>query len=195
MLRFRLRRSSRSRLFRAIVVVFIIASLVDLFSLVRARRRNNQVRDIKPSSTERIFVASIHWNNEAILRSHWNGAVLRLVEHLGAKHVYVSILESGSWDDSKGALKSLDGELKRLGVERTIVLEKTTHADEIAQTPGGTGWIDTARGQQELRRIPYLSRLRNRSLEPLAKLAEKGIKFDRVLFLNDVVFDVRPLLA
>ncbi|KAI4151571.1 MAG: hypothetical protein L6R39_001999 [Caloplaca ligustica] len=195
MLRFRLRRSSRSRLFRAIVVVFIIASLVDLFSLVRARRRNNQVRDIKPSSTERIFVASIHWNNEAILRSHWNGAVLRLVEHLGAKHVYVSILESGSWDDSKGALKSLDGELKRLGVERTIVLEKTTHADEIAQTPGGTGWIDTARGQQELRRIPYLSRLRNRSLEPLAKLAEKGIKFDRVLFLNDVVFDIQDVIT
>ncbi|KAI4172466.1 MAG: hypothetical protein LQ343_003556 [Gyalolechia ehrenbergii] len=142
---------------------------------------------------ERIFVASIHWNNESILRSHWNDAVLRLVEHFGPENVYISIIESGSWDDSKGALRLLDGELERLGAQKTIILDQATHTDEIAQTPGNSGWIDTARGKKELRRIPYLSRLRNRSLEPLAKLAEEGTKFDRVLFLNDVVFDTHDV--
>ncbi|KAL9009951.1 MAG: hypothetical protein Q9173_005067 [Seirophora scorigena] len=138
-----------------------------------------------------IFIASIHWNNEAILRNHWNSAVLRLVEHLGSKNVFVSVLESGSWDDSKGALRNLDDELQKLGVARRIILEKTTHADEITQTPGNDGWIDTAREKKELRRIPYLSRLRNRSLEPLTTLAEEGTTFDRILFLNDVAFDTR----
>ncbi len=190
MLRLPFRRSTRSRLFRAIVLISFIAALIDLFSLIGARERALQVKDTRDSSTHRIFIASIHWNNEAILRSHWNEAVLRLVDHFGAENIYISIVESGSWDDSKGALKNLDGELKKLGVGRNIILEKTTHADEIGQTPGSDGWVDTARGKKELRRIPYLSRLRNRSLDPLAELAEKGISFDRILFLNDVVFTV-----
>lgn len=174
-------------------MVLVIALSIDLISLAGARRRahHNEVADSIPG--QRIFIASIHWNNEAILRSHWNRAVLRLVDHFGAHNVYISILESGSWDDSKGALRWLDGELGRLGVQRTIILDETTHADEIAATPGSSGWIDTARGKKELRRIPYLSRLRNRSLEPLDKLAEEGIRFDRVLFLNDVVFNVCQL--
>ena len=55
----------------------------------------------------------------------------------------------------------------------------------------GSGWIDTPRVRKELRRIPYLSRLRNWTLEPLQELAQQGEKFDKVLFLNDVVFTVR----
>ncbi|KAL8763450.1 MAG: hypothetical protein Q9184_000758 [Pyrenodesmia sp. 2 TL-2023] len=195
MLRLPFRRSFRSRLLRAIVLISLVASLIDFFSLVGTRHRILQVKDTKGSSAKRIFIASIHWNNEAILRSHWNEAVLRLVDHFGAENVYVSILESGSWDDSKGALKDLDGQLERLRVGRKIILESTTHADEVGQIPASDGWIDTARGKRELRRIPYLSRLRNRSLEPLAELAEEGITFDQVLFLNDVVFTVKPVVS
>ncbi|KAL8836052.1 MAG: hypothetical protein Q9170_003065 [Blastenia crenularia] len=190
MLRLSFRRSSRSRFLRAIALILLVVFLVDLFSIVRARRRAQVAEDINLSPTEKIFIASIHWNNEGILRNHWNEAVLRLAEHFGSQNVYISILESGSWDDSKGALRLLDSDLERLGVPRTIILDEATHAQEISKTPENNGWIDTVRSKKELRRIPYLSRLRNRSLEPLGKLAEQGIKFDRVLFLNDVVFSV-----
>lgn len=174
-------------------MILVLTFLIDLFSLVGARRRAHLAVDTSYSPTEKIFIASIHWNNEAILRNHWNEAVLRLVESFEPANVYISIVESGSWDDSKGALRLLDGELERLGARKTIVLDKATHADEIVKTPENSGWIDTARGKKELRRIPYLSRLRNRSLEPLAKLAENGTKFDRVLFLNDVVFNIHDV--
>ncbi|KAI4150709.1 MAG: hypothetical protein LQ341_001052 [Variospora aurantia] len=195
MLRLRFRRFFRSRLLRASTLIFVVALLIDLFSLISARRRAFQGQGTDISSTEKIFIASIHWNNEAVLRSHWNTAVLRLVEHIGSKNVFVSVLESGSWDDSKGALRHLDEELQRLGVPRKVILEKTTHADEISQRPGKDGWIDTARGKKEMRRIPYLSRLRNRSLEPLTTLAEEGTTFDRILFLNDVVFDTQDVVS
>lgn len=195
MLRLSFRRSLRTRIFRAAILCLVIALLVDILSLNAARHRLPSFPPSDDAPTERVFIASIHWNNEAILRSHWNEAVLQLVQHLGPKNVYVSILESGSWDDSKGALRLLDGKLGSLEVERTILLDKTTHADEIAATPGNTGWIDAGRGKTELRRIPYLSRLRNRSLEPLADLADKGIKFDRILFLNDVVFRVCTIIT
>ena len=140
---------------------------------------------------QKIFLASTHWNNEAILRSHWSAAVLRLSQHVGTENIFVSVVESGSWDDSKGALRELDVELGKLGVQRSIVLNDTTHADEISRPPAAQDWIMTPRGKLELRRIPYLSHIRNLSLKPLEELAARGYVFDKVLFLNDVVFSVR----
>lgn len=150
-------------------------------------------REDRPSESikDRVFIASTHWNNEVILRSHWNSALIDLVKHIGPSRVYVSIYESGSWDNSKGALRELDHELGKLGVPRKIVLDEMTHADEIAKPAAEIGWIDTPRGKRELRRIPYMSSLRNLSLKPLAEMASEGVYYDKILFLNDVVFTVR----
>ena len=118
--------------------------------------------------------------------------MLDLVEYFGVHNVHISIYESGSWDNSKDALRALDSDLEDLGVKRTITLEETTHADEMGK-PIGPGWIESPRGKKELRRIPYLSRLRNLALQPLNELAAGGIKFDKVLWLNDVAFKVHSL--
>ena len=146
---------------------------------------------------DRIFIASMHWNNELIIRSHWNAAVLDLVRHFGADNVYISIIESGSWDGTKGALKDLDRELDRLGVERSIEMYDRTHKDEIERVPGPDeeGWIWTSRGRKELRRIPYLAEIRNGVMEKLKQLAERTDgrgerSFDKILWLNDVIFTV-----
>lgn len=144
---------------------------------------------------EKIFIASIHWNNEEVLRSHWVPAIVALVKHLGPENVYVSVQESGSWDDSKGALRWLDDELAAIQVRRKILLDETTHTDEINKPPVSTGWINTPRGKLELRRIPYLSRLRNLVLQPMHELHEAGEQFDKVLFLNDVVFTTNDILS
>jgi hypothetical protein len=112
------------------------------------------------------------------------------VDHFGKDNVYVSVQESGSWDDSKGALRELDQALEKAGVRRRIILDDTTHEDEIKKSPAENGWIQTSRGAKELRRVPYLAKLRNLVLKPLQELAEAGEHFDKILFLNDVVFTV-----
>jgi len=147
------------------------------------------------SSKPRIFIASIHWNNEVILRSHWNNAVLNLVHHLGSENVYIHVLESGSWDNSKGALRELDSELDKMGIQRTIELDPKTHKDEIDRVPSPSepGWVQTSPSKRELRRIPYLSNLRNKAIQTLQRLADDGkqsLRFDKILWLNDVVFTV-----
>jgi hypothetical protein len=146
---------------------------------------------------ERIFIASMHWNNEKIIRSHWGAAVLDLVRYFGVENVYISIVESGSWDDTKGALRELDAELEKLGVERSIELLETTHTDQVTRVPeeNEEGWIWTSRGRNEMRRIPYLAKVRNRVMEKLKHLAERTDgqekrSFDKVLWLNDVIFTV-----
>lgn len=185
------RRSTRSKLLRASIFILTAVCLIDLFSILSSRPSQPEgAKSILDVRNQKVFIASIHWNNARILRSNWNRAVLDLVGFFGAQNVYISIYESGSWDESKDALRALDGGLGELGVQRTIILNETTHADEMRQ-PMAEGWIETPRGTKELRRIPYLSKLRNLSLKPLSELAVEGRKFDKVLFLNDVVFNVR----
>ncbi|KAJ5612914.1 hypothetical protein N7510_006108 [Penicillium lagena] len=192
-----LRRLLRSRTTRFLLLTIAIWNIAEVL-LIRHRLYNadNAQPDLSRRH-ERIYIASIHWNNGPVLRDHWNDAVVKLAETIGPENIFVSIFESGSWDDSKAALFELDSALDRIGVRRNITVSDVTHADEIAAPPAEHGWIDTPRGRKELRRIPYLSRLRNVSLQPMYDLLREGVTFDRILFLNDVVFttdDVMTLL-
>jgi uncharacterized protein YbjT (DUF2867 family) len=139
---------------------------------------------------ERIFIASTLWNNEATIRDYWGKAVVDLAKYLGPDRVHVSVYESGSYDHLKDALRELDEQMGAMEIPRTFVLDPTTHTEEIAKPPAAEGWVDTPRGKKEMRRIPYLAQARNRSLRPLEDLARAGRFFDKILFLNDVVFTV-----
>lgn len=189
------RHPSWSRILRAFCLIIICWTVIEVAYVQRALRRHDGTGRV---GQETVYIASIHWNNEAVLRSHWTNAVLDLVKELGPENVFVSIQESGSWDDSKGALRILDAHLEDLGVRKQVVLEPTTHLDEINKPPTETGWIRTPRDKVELRRIPYLARLRNEVMEPMYEMHASGTTFDKILFLNDVVFtpeDVRNLLS
>ena len=186
------RRTSRRNFWRGALVFLGVIFAVDFMRLSwvgtrHAGDRINQVSSMPPPS---IYIASIFWNSAAILHSNWNGAVLDLTEKLGTESVFISIYESGSWDESKQVLRQLETALVARGVRHRIILDETTHQDDITRPPAAEGWIKTPRGQTELRRIPYLSKLRNKTLEPLTELAANGTTFDKVLFLNDVAFTV-----
>ena len=205
----RWRRNSTFKLItRASLLLLFLFNSVQLLLIKSAQRislETPQTYNLMSHRPTRLFIAGIHWNNEKVLRERWNAAVVEVVQYFGPENVYVSIYESGSWDDSKGALGELDGKLADLGVERTLILDPETHQDSISHPPPndveGDGWIVTPRGKNELRRIPYLAKLRNRVMEPLHKLAspsessESAQFFDTVLFLNDVYFSLDQLLT
>ncbi|PHH88669.1 hypothetical protein CDD83_7237 [Cordyceps sp. RAO-2017] len=191
------RRVLRWRTVRAVLLLLCLANLLDVLrihgELGRAPARRGGSGPSRAG--ERVYIASMHFNNGALLREHWNSALLRLTEALGPANVFVSVLESGSWDDSKELLRGLDGELARRGVPRRVELSDVTHRDELARPDRGEGWVETGRRRRELRRIPYLARLRNRTIRDLVELHDRGVVFDKVLFLNDVVFTTDDVLA
>lgn len=143
-----------------------------------------------PRKLERVYIASMHWNSGEVLREAWNHAVVELAEVLGRENVFVSVVESGSWDDTKEALEELDAMLAAKRIPRSIHMSNLTHQEEIGAAPGTEGWVMSPRGRRELRRIPFLAKLRNKSLYDLLRLHEAGQVFDKILFLNDVVFRV-----
>jgi hypothetical protein len=117
-----------------------------------------------------------------------------LVQELGIDNVFVSTYESGSYADTKDALRELDLTLEDLHVQKSIVLSDISHADEIAQQPAGHGWVKAPSGETQLRRIPFLASVRNRVFESPETLVALGEQFDTILFLNDVVFTAEDVL-
>ncbi|KAM3538802.1 hypothetical protein ARSEF1564_008279 [Beauveria bassiana] len=197
-----LRRLGRKKAIRLLLVVFVLFNVYDVVRIHQhlARERGYAPRR-RRAAQERVYIAGMHFNNGELLKAHWNNAVLELTELFGPANVFVSVHESGSWDDSKEALRDLDHQLESRGVPHRVVMSDVTHADEIAkggaaaEGEGETGWIETPRGAKELRRIPYLAKLRNKTLQDLFDLYKKGVTFDKVLFLNDVVFTTEDIVT
>jgi Cryptococcal mannosyltransferase 1 len=154
----------------------------------------------RAKSVGRVFIAATHWRSEKILEQHWIPAVLSIILLLGRDNVFVSIGASPGTDNTFEILSRFDKQLHEMGVGRRIVFGKRTHAQLVAQTPeegDESGWIVTPAGTKELRRIPYLAKQRNEVLKPLldAKVANSTNTFDRILWLNDVVFTVSKQLS
>ncbi|GAP85926.1 putative polysaccharide export protein [Rosellinia necatrix] len=203
-------RRFRRKYLRPILLFLFFVFSIDAIRLVR-RRPDTYRTD--PSEVQRqsgngalanttVFIASVHRNTEEILRTAWNEAILGLVDYFGPQNIYFSAIESGSQDESKAALLDLQTLLDMKGVANTISLGQTVweQLDEINARPPpdvrAPTWIwNAAETQWELRRIPYLARVRNQAMELLKELEGKGITFDKVLWLNDVVFDTKDIVT
>ncbi|ORY65800.1 polysaccharide export protein [Pseudomassariella vexata] len=191
---------------RRLVVVLFALFFIDAIHLISQRpdtyRTPLDQKAAPASKRPTVFIASVHRNTEEIQRTAWNDAVLSLVDYLGPENVHISAVESGSQEGTKDALMELKAGLYARGVTNDISLGMTVweQLDEIdARPPPGSrepGWIWNApENQFELRRIPYLAKVRNEAMEPLDRLAREGRHFDKVLWLNDVVFDTVDIVT
>jgi len=127
-----------------------------------------------------MIVASLYDKDGKLLSGHWGEAVLDLVDILGPSNVYLSVYENDPDSNAKEALARF-GEHVRCN--KSLVAEHLD-LDELQHfsTPDGT---------LKLKRIAYLAEVRNRALRPLQEpgLGAYGIRFDKLLYLNDVIFD------
>lgn len=184
---------------RPLLALLVTLFLLDALLLLRARPRTtrttqNQHGQEKPS----VFIVSVHRNTANIL-PEWGAAALALVDYLGHDKVYFSALESGSQDGTKAELVNLKAELDARGVPNTIELGKDVYGqlEEMWTRPDPNGprqegWIwNQEDNVYDLRRITYLAKERNRAMQPLEELERMGKKFDKILWINDVVFNVR----
>ncbi|KAL4927380.1 glycosyltransferase family 69 protein [Aspergillus undulatus] len=127
---------------------------------------------------ENVFIAaSLYDRTGEIVGGSWGQSVLKLIEFLGEENVFLSIYENDSGPAGAGALQDFEA---RVSCNKSIVYEEnldlsTLHAVTV---PGG---------EKRIRRIEYLAEVRNRALQPLD--AHPEIKFDRLLYLNDIAFN------
>lgn len=130
---------------------------------------------------EKIFIASTLYDGGGILLSGlWGEDLLELINIIGPEHVHLSIYEN---DPDPAAEKALDDFATRVTCESTIVAENL----DVEHMPH----VRTQDGTQSMDRIAFLTEVRNRALQPL-RMNSSGnyfIRYDKVLYLNDVYFD------
>ncbi|CAJ2504896.1 Uu.00g122900.m01.CDS01 [Anthostomella pinea] len=131
---------------------------------------------------ENVFISvSLYDPAGTLARSLWADRLLEVIRLIGPDRVYLSIYENDSGPEGASALESLK---TRLRCRYSIVND--AHVD-----PADFPTLTLPDGSSRVKRLAYLSELRNRPLRPLDRVGPGGVlmRFDKILFLNDVAFD------
>lgn len=132
---------------------------------------------------EKVFISvSLYDKNGHLADGPWGQTLLDLIQFIGPDNVFLSIYENDSGEAGATALKHLE---QKLTCRHKIVNDAHVPIEDFPtiRMPDGT---------DRVKRISYLSEMRNRALRPLdiSDGPELGIeRFDKILFLNDVVFN------
>ncbi|PWY69220.1 hypothetical protein BO94DRAFT_540111 [Aspergillus sclerotioniger CBS 115572] len=169
-------------------IVFALVALTSFFrpSYTRPPPHYSSLRDAVLQSTEpgrgnsrneKVFIAaSLYDDTGDLARGHWGDSVLQLIELLGPDNVFLSIYENDSGPEGENALREL---AERVTCGKSIVFEE--HLD-LAGLPT----VAVPGGSRRIKRIEYLAEVRNRALRPLDD--QPDVRYDRLLYLNDVAF-------
>lgn len=187
-----LRLSARRIHFICNVVLSIICILVILTAIFRPsytrlpthyKLLKNRILSSSDSGrgnpdNQKIFIATSIYDKHGHLASGaWGEAVLSLVHILGNKNVFLSIYEN---DGGIEAQNALDGLESRVHCSHRLLYEEHLALDNISH-------IVLPDGTERVKRISYLAAVRNKALFPLE---EPSIpRYDKILFLNDVIFN------
>ncbi|CAG8953456.1 hypothetical protein HYFRA_00010206 [Hymenoscyphus fraxineus] len=126
---------------------------------------------------EKVFIAAtLNDPHGSIVGGQWGSAVKELVDLLGPENVHLSVYENDPDHQAREALESLGGQLS---CNTSLVMDHISH-DELPH-------VSLPDGEKRIKRIAFLSEVRNRALRPLQ--TNPSTKFDKLLYLNDVAFN------
>ncbi|KAG7005547.1 hypothetical protein G7Y79_00019g047270 [Physcia stellaris] len=129
------------------------------------------------SDNQKIFIAaSIYDKRGHLVNGAWGRSVLELLNILGNRNTFLSIYENDSGKEAQEALEDFG---KKVQCNSALVYEEHMPLDNIPK-------VTLPDGSKRTKRIAYLAEVRNKALKPLE---DSDISYDKVLFLNDVIFD------
>ncbi|PTU25671.1 hypothetical protein P175DRAFT_0498762 [Aspergillus ochraceoroseus IBT 24754] len=127
---------------------------------------------------EKVFIAAVLYDPQGeIANGRWGHALLQLIQLLGEENVFLSIYENNSGETGQRALDALSNQVT---CNHSILAEPDLSL-------GGIPRVAVPGGDKRIRRIDYLAEVRNRALRPLDQ--QPDVKYDKLLYLNDVIFD------
>jgi hypothetical protein len=129
---------------------------------------------------ERIFISvSLYDPVGQHANGPWGRALLDLINIIGKDNVFLSIYENDSGPEGVEALHELE---KKVPCKKKIVYEPHVSIKDYPT-------INLPDGSTHVKRLAYLSDMRNRALRPIDTFDHKMGAFDKILFLNDIIFN------
>lgn len=168
--------------FIAVLVLFVAAFLPSYthrpthYEELRVRSYLTSIPGRANLHQEKVFIAaSIYDEGGSLTGGAWGEAILQLVDLLGPENVYLSVYENDPDTLSKAALERFE---RRVNCNASIAAEHLS-LDGISR-------VTLPSGEKRIKRIAFLAEVRNRALRPLENM---DVVFDKLLFVNDVIFD------
>ncbi|THX88034.1 hypothetical protein D6D05_01921 [Aureobasidium pullulans] len=171
-----------------ILVIILIATLHPSYShpphhyhVLRGRALGSTQPGRANPRHEKIFIASSIYDKQGRLAAgEWGKGVLALVDLLGPDNVFLSVFED---DPDTLATAALQHFTKQIKCNSSVLAE---HIDR-----GNLPHVKLPNGEKRLKRIEFLAHVRNRALAPLDDPTSSAYSthFDKLLYINDVVFD------
>ncbi|KAH7107295.1 cryptococcal mannosyltransferase 1-domain-containing protein [Auriculariales sp. MPI-PUGE-AT-0066] len=171
----------------AFIILVVLMTCIFFPSYTRPPKHYAQLRKRVTQSTlpgranvnnEKVFIAcALYDKGGALLNGQWGQQLHQLIDLLGPDNVFLSIYENDPDPDALTALEQFRSQVKS---QSAIVQEHLPHASlPRVMLPSG----DT-----RLKRVAFLAEVRNRALAPLLTSPIGDIKFDKLLYVNDVFF-------
>ncbi|MDI1488840.1 MAG: hypothetical protein OHK93_008116 [Ramalina farinacea] len=170
----------------AISVLVVLTAILNP-SYSRPPKHYRELREMISASGEpgrgnpenqRIFVAaSLYDLGGHLLGGAWGERVLELLEILGNQNVFLSIYEN------EGSLDAMTAKVryeKKVQCKHSIIYDTTF---SLAAVPH----VTMPDGSRRVKRTAFLAEARNRALEALED--QPAVRYDKILYLNDVLFD------
>lgn len=195
------------------LLIFLTIDVLIVLPIARHARASHATlsQTLSPTPTHprpdhgKIFLTAALRNNAALISAHWRPALVALVKMLGPENVYVSIVASGSEDDTAHELARLNMDLMVLGALRRFAHAEGSFEQQLLDAfpdgdgGEGKGWRDVPGEGRRLRQASWSAHVRNLQLEPLDEMNEKGgLRYGRLVFIDDGWFepeDVMQLLG
>ena len=130
-----------------------------------------------PNNQKVFIAATIYDKGGKLVNGAWGKAILDLVELLGSDNVFLSIYENDSGGEAQTALIGFEDKVK---CQRKLVFEDIMPLEGLPK-------VTLPDGSHRVKRIGYLAEVRNKALRPLDE--PSNVKYDKLLFLNDIIFD------
>lgn len=129
-------------------------------------------------NNEKIFIAaSLYDGDGTLVDGAWGRNVLNLIDLLGHSDVFLSLYENGNSPNTRAALKRFE---KKVRCNNYLIFEEQLSTEDISR-------VKLPDGSERIKRIAFLAETRNRALKPLGE--SSNVTYDKVLFLNDVLFN------
>ena len=129
------------------------------------------------SDNQKIFIAaSIFDKGGRLVKGAWGRNVLELLNLLGNRNAFLSIYENDSGQEARKVLESFE---EKVQCNSQLVYDDHLSLEDIPK-------ITLPDGSNRIKRIAYLAEVRNKVLKPLE---DSDVAYDKILFLNDVIFN------
>lgn len=148
------------------------------YEILRKRSLQTNENGRANPNNEKVFIAaSIYDKGGSLVGGAWGKAILGLLELLGPENVFLSIYESDSGDEAQVAFNGFEDKVQ---CQHKLVFEDQLPIEDLPK-------VTLPDGSHRVKRMAYLAEARNRALRPLDE--PSNTKYDKLLFLNDVIFD------